>query len=235
MPHPHHPGRGDCRGASSKCCSPEAPSWVHRSPACPATGSPTQLCSSGRLIGRHLGSPVRLQAGRRGRPALLEGGYPQPKALWSCQGNHPVQFGLSGARVLQTPPPPASTVPEQPLRADVRWQVGGQRTKKSWVLQGGSRAPHDLPTGPWLLPQHREGFRGTKEARLQDPRRQPAPWDDGRPREVAGGFHHPQEGPSHEPGSTRRKHRKSLGVSLLVIQLVLCQEEVVAWRNASTF
>lgn len=52
---------------------------------------------------------------------------------------------------------------------------------------------------------------------------------------MGGGFHLLQEGPSRQPGSTRRKHGESLGVSLPVIQLVLCQEEVAAWRNASTF
>lgn len=51
----------------------------------------------------------------------------------------------------------------------------------------------------------------------------------------AGGFHRPQLGPGRQPGSRRGKQGGSLGVSLLVIQLVLCQEEVAAWRNASTF
>lgn len=45
----------------------------------------------------------------------------------------------------------------------------------------------------------------------------------------------PAAGTLPQSGSTCGKHSESLSVSLTVIQLGLCQEEVAAWRNASTF
>lgn len=56
----------------------------------------------------------------------------------------------------------------------------------------------------------------------------------GTSREAAGGF----TSHSRDPATSQGAHRGNteiLSVSLTVIQLGLCQKEVAAWRNASTF
>lgn len=79
--------------------------------------------------------------------------------------------------------------------------------------------PRELLQAPGSIPSRRRSI-------LRIPRSSLA--RQGRWQEAAGGT-------LPQSGSTRGKHPESLRVSLTVIQLGLCQEEVAAWRNASTF
>lgn len=122
--------------------------------------------------------------------------------------------GLSGPQAGSR-----SAVPTRPRRGG----AGGQRATKRWVPQGDSRAPRAAPQlHPW-------GAGGWFRGACRTPAGSLPPRS---PREVAGGCHHPQEGPGHQPGRARRQ---SLDVPLPAIRLALCQEEAAAWRDASAF